>query len=81
MIVMLNLLITIIGETYGRIKEISELASYMEMASLICENAYLVPECVKKSYAQQGKFLICLTNVDKEESEEKKSVEDKLDSL
>ena len=38
MIVMLNLLITIIANTYGRVADNQEQASYQEMAALIFEN-------------------------------------------
>jgi uncharacterized membrane protein len=51
-IIMLNLLIAIISETFAAVKENSENASYQEMAAMIAENAYLIPEKTKNEYAQ-----------------------------
>ena len=50
-IVMLNLLIAIIGETFSIVKANSENAQFQEMAALISENSYLIPDSVKRSYA------------------------------
>jgi hypothetical protein len=44
MIIMLNLLIAIISESFARINEVSQEASYQEKASIISENLYLVPK-------------------------------------
>lgn len=44
MIVMLNLLIAIISESFAAIHENAENAMYQQRASLIAENEYLVPE-------------------------------------
>jgi hypothetical protein len=54
MIVMLNLLIAIISDSYARISANSAQASYQEMAALIDENQYLIPQFVKRSYAPQN---------------------------
>ena len=51
MIIMLNLLISIVGEAFGSVNSNSEPASYKEMAGLIAENAYLIPDSEKESYA------------------------------
>lgn len=53
MIVMLNLLIAIISETFAVVKENAENASYQEMASMIGENNYLIPDSIKRSYAKK----------------------------
>ena len=66
MIVMLNLLIAIISDSYARVTAASELTTYQERASMIAENAYLVPEEVKKSYGQQNAFLMISTDLEKE---------------
>lgn len=47
MIVMLNLLIAIISETFGKVNGNAENAAYQEMASIISENQYLVPEAIQ----------------------------------
>jgi hypothetical protein len=46
-IVMLNLLIAIISETFSTVKENASNAAYQEMASMIAENSYLIPDHVK----------------------------------
>lgn len=51
MIVMLNLLIAIISDSYARVTANSELATYQERASMISENAYLIPLARRQSYA------------------------------
>ena len=50
-IVMLNLMIAIIGESFAKVKENSENAMYQEMATLIAENSYLVPKNIRENYA------------------------------
>lgn len=47
-IVMLNLLIAIIGETFSIVKSNAENAQFQEMAALISENSYLIPDYVKQ---------------------------------
>ena len=47
MIVMLNLLIAIISESFARVNENAISAGYQEMAAMISENSYLVPDFVK----------------------------------
>lgn len=42
-IVMLNLLIAIISETFSHVKENAVNASYQEMAAMIAENSYIIP--------------------------------------
>lgn len=48
---MLNLLIAIISETFSHVKENARNASYQEMAAMIAENAYIIPQEVKETYA------------------------------
>ena len=67
MIVMLNLLISIISDSYARVTNISAQATYQERCKMIAENHYLIPEDVKKSYAEQGKYLLVVTNLEEEE--------------
>jgi len=65
MIIMLNLLIAIISDTYGKVTEKSQPNIYKEMACLIYENSYLIPKEVKEEYAELNKFLyVCkLTSI------------------
>ena len=44
MIIMLNLLIAIISESFARINEVSEQTSFRERANMIAENTRLIPE-------------------------------------
>lgn len=44
---MLNLLIAIISETFSQFKENSLSATYQEMAAMIAENSYLIPDHIK----------------------------------
>src|SRR4051794_9892960 len=44
MIVMLNLLISIVSEAFAKVNGNAENASYKEMAALIAENGYLIPD-------------------------------------
>jgi hypothetical protein len=50
-IVMLNLLIAIISESFTIVKDNAENASYQEMAAMIAENSYLIPERFRTTYA------------------------------
>lgn len=51
MIVMLNLLIAIISETFAKVTGMADQKIYQEMASIIAENSYLIPEYRKTEYA------------------------------
>ena len=44
MIVMLNLLIAIIGEIFNKVQENQVNEFYQEKATIIAENAYLIPD-------------------------------------
>jgi hypothetical protein len=55
MIVMLNLLIAIISDSYARVNGISQQATYQERCSMIAENHYLIPDQRKKDYAEMNK--------------------------
>ena len=50
MIIMLNLLIAIISESFAKINSVSEQASYQEKAGLIAENAFLIPTYKKNTF-------------------------------
>jgi len=44
---MLNLLISIISESFARLNEKSKEANYQERARIISENGYLIPRYIK----------------------------------
>lgn len=65
MIVMLNLLIAIISDTYAKVASNAEQAAYQEMAKLIDENMYLVPRQEKETYANQNQYILVVENLEK----------------
>ncbi len=50
MVVMLNLLIAIIGETFNRVSTNSVQAAFQQMASMIAENGYLIPALEREEH-------------------------------
>ncbi|CDW84989.1 wd-40 repeat protein [Stylonychia lemnae] len=64
MIVMLNLLIAIISESFARITAKADQAVYQEMASMIAENSYLIPASKKRSYAEQNQYLLIVNDLE-----------------
>lgn len=53
MIVMLNLLISIIGNTYGRVQDNQDNEYYQEKASIIYENSYLISKAVRNQWNEK----------------------------
>jgi hypothetical protein len=51
MIIMLNLLISIVSDSFSKVNDNANSAEYQEMASLIYESMYLIPQYAKRSYA------------------------------
>eukprot|EP00347_Sterkiella_histriomuscorum_P009906 403339425 len=80
-IIMLNLLIAIISETFTMVKENSENASYQEMASMIGENAYLIPQQIRNTYAMQNAYLMIITEIDGQDEGNKNEIAHKIDKL
>ena len=64
---MLNLLIAIISETFETVKENAENASLQEMASMIGENGYLIPERLKRDYARNTGYLMVVSLLEQAE--------------
>lgn len=58
MIIMLNLLIAIISESFARINEEKEQAGYQERARFISENLYLVPKYRRDRYCLENRYLL-----------------------
>lgn len=65
-IVMLNLLIAIISESFSYVKENASNASYQEMAGMIAENNYIIPENVKETYAELNRYIVVVTDLEAE---------------
>jgi hypothetical protein len=66
MIIMMNLLIAIISESFAVVTASAEQASYREMADIIAENTYLIPDDRRVSYCGVNKYLIVATDIQKE---------------
>lgn len=66
-VVMLNLLISIISESFGKINSNAQFANYQERARLIAENSYLIPGFIKAKYSPMGLYLIKASEVVEEE--------------
>lgn len=49
-IVMMNLLISIISQSFSKVNDNAEYANYQERARLIAENSYLIPKYRKVAY-------------------------------
>lgn len=64
MIIMLNLLIAIISESFGKVNSNSVNAKYQEMAALIAENYYLIPDDKRESYAKKNLHLLVITDLE-----------------
>jgi hypothetical protein len=69
MIIMLNLLISIISESFANVNQNAANATYQEMASLISENSYLVPVELRNNYAVENKFLLIVTDLENDKQE------------
>ncbi len=63
MIIMLNLLIAIISESFAKVNSVYEQASFREMADLIAENTYLIPDDRKIQYCSDTKYLLVATDL------------------
>jgi hypothetical protein len=58
MIIMLNLLIAIISESFGRINAVSEQTSYKEKAEMIVENSRLIPQYSRDQFCKTNQCLL-----------------------
>ncbi len=57
-VVMLNLLIAIISESFNKINSNAVLANYQERARIIAENSYLIPNYKKKNHSKKNQYLL-----------------------
>lgn len=58
MIIMMNLLVAIISESFAQVNSQSEQAGYQEQADLIYENSILIPRERQELYCKDSKYLI-----------------------
>ncbi len=80
MIIMMNLLIAIISESFTVVTSSAESASYRAMADIIYENTYLIPQDRIVSYCPENKYLIVATNK-QEEIDGQVSFEDQVEHI
>lgn len=81
MIIMLNLLIAIISESFAKINEVSVQASYQEKADIIAENQYLIPQERQEAFCEQNKYLLIATDVEQEMREKGDALDYKLEQM
>ena len=57
-IIMLNLFIAIISESFDRVNQQGSKASFREKAGLIAENQFLLSNETKAGWVERGKYLL-----------------------
>lgn len=81
MIIMLNLLVAIISESFARINEVSTQASYQEKAGMIAENDYLIPDRRRERFCEKNRYLLIATDVEAEMKEKGDDLDYKLEMI
>jgi uncharacterized membrane protein len=81
MIIMLNLLIAIISESFANINSVSKQASYQEKARIISENLFLVPDSQKAAYCPENSYILMAIDTEQELQESSESIDTKLKIL
>ena len=74
---MLNLLIAIMSDTYGKVIAISEQSKLKEMCSMISENEFVLN---RNRVFQNSKYII-VARLEKAESDANASLDDKITSV
>ena len=75
-VIMLNLLIAIISESFNDVNENSVQASYQERARIIAENAYLIPKTKKKKFGGKNQYLVIARDKTEVEDKQKEPIEE-----
>lgn len=78
MIVMFNLLIAIISETFTKVNSFAEEAGMQERASMIAENTYLIPKFIQRKHSPPKSFLFVAFDLDQELTDNKETAEDRI---
>jgi hypothetical protein len=81
MIVMFNLLIAIISETFANVNSNALLAAYQEKSNMVAENSYLVPHWVKKSACEDNSFLVIAQYKEDEKNSSSDPIGTKVENL
>jgi hypothetical protein len=71
-VVMLNLLIAIISDTFANVQSQAQRKMYQEFAQLICENFHLLSDADKRAYDSKGNYLFT-SQIDQSSSKEDQS--------
>ena len=69
---MLNLLIAIIGESFGKVNDNQKQAKYQERAQIISDNWYLVPNWEIKKIRDEKNYLITAVEVLEQDDDQQK---------
>jgi uncharacterized membrane protein len=72
MIIMLNLLVAIISESFARINQKKTQANQQEKCDIIAENTYLIPKWRKNQFCRPDRFLLIATDTQQELSNQPK---------
>lgn len=81
MIIMLNLLISIISESYEKISANLQAAAYQERAGMISENSFLIPQKRKDDFCEPNKYLVVSKDVSGEVSKDENEFDEALEGL
>jgi hypothetical protein len=63
MIIMLNLLIAIISESFAKINSQKEQANYQEKCDIMAENTYLVPISRQRNFCERNRYVLIATDI------------------
>ncbi|CDW84531.1 wd-40 repeat protein [Stylonychia lemnae] len=78
-IVMLNMLIAIIGESFGTVNSMQKQANYQERSRIIAENDFLIPKYRKREMRDELNYLITAIEItEQEEIDSTKVVQDQF---
>ena len=62
MIIMMNLLVAIISDSFSKINQLREQANYQEKCDIIGENTYLIPAARKRGFCPANRYLLVATD-------------------
>jgi len=73
MIVMLNLLISIVGDTFGRVNDNRDRMVYQDMVDVIVENQFLISK-TKQATLNSGRYLMLVVPEDNIQDEDEQII-------